>query len=208
MAEQPFWDGSGGLEDIAWETAWIDGYYIPGLVSWQWTSPPTHRIEKKPVKGNDGTKVTDQGEELAAGILRTQVYTTKQWEQFQVVLPILWQKKKGGQRKPVSITYPSLNLFEINTVYIESIEVSGPVDQIVTVDFHVLEYEPNPKEVTQAAGRGDDVMDAIEQGNQIVAQNLVDQMSNDLVQSALTAKDYGNEYGEPPPWESEGEGYF
>lgn len=152
-ATQPFWDGTGGIADLAWETCWIGNHYIPGLITVHWTSPPRRRIEKKPIKGADGTRVTDQGDELAAFTVRSEIYSPSQWEELQLVIPVIWTPKSGGTRAPLTVMHPVPNVVGIQDVYLESVIVRQPQNQIMVVEFKCLEYKPNPVVIKAAAGR-------------------------------------------------------
>lgn len=153
-ALQPFWDGTGGIGDLAWETAWIGGHYIPGLVTVSWTRPPQRRLEEKEIKGADGTRVTDQGTRLAELIVRTEIYTASQWEEMQYVLPLIWTPKQGGERTPLTIMHPLPNVSGINDITVKSPKINQPQNQIMVVEIKCLEYRPNPVVVKKAVGRG------------------------------------------------------
>lgn len=154
-ARQPFWDGTGGIGDLAWETCWIGGYYIPGLVSVVWRKAPRRRIEKKPVKGKDGTRVTDQGDELAEFTVRSEIYTADQWVTLQDVLPEIWASKDGGERTPYEIMHPLPNAMGIQDIYIESLAIHQPANQIMLLEIQCFQWKPNPVQVSKAAGRND-----------------------------------------------------
>ena len=151
MAEQPFWDGSGGSGDLAWEQCWLAGSLLPGFSSVE--CKRVRRIEKKSAKGQDGTTVTDQGDELMEITIRTKVVSAVDWAQWQDLFKVLWAKKAGASRGPVTIEHPKPNALGVQEVYLEEIDPQGPDDQIMVVVTKCFEYVENPRPVQQAAGR-------------------------------------------------------
>jgi len=180
MADFPFWDGT---EGDAWETVGLGTQVIPGLCEVVWRKPPKRKIEKKTVKGTDGTTVTDQGNELAEMVIRSQLCSAQHWRDYLKIIPYLWTLKDGGKRSPVEIAHPLPNHVNIKDVYIEEWNPAMPDGQIMVLEILVFQWKPNPKPIVQAAGRGEPeppvphagvtAAAAQAEGDSIVAQNLV-----------------------------------
>lgn len=187
----PFWDGSGGLNDFAWTACWLGGAYLPGLTTVE--CERARRIEKKPVKGKDGTKVTDQGDELAPVKIRTEIYTRDQWEEWQALIPALFPKKAGGERLPMEIIHPSANLLGITDIYLEKLRPSGPENQVLIIEIDAFEYQPNPVELTTSAGRGNPVVQQTQQD--VARQQQAEQIADGQASAANAARQLGRIIG-------------
>jgi len=151
--EFPFWDGTGGVGDKAWNTVWLGGVSLPGNCTVD--CEKKRSIEKKKTKGTDGTTVTDQGDELVEVKIRVEVHKPDQWREWQAVLGQIWPKKAGGDRQPLEIIHPLPNFLGIKDVYIERLKPNPPENQVMIIEIDCTEYAPNPKPVEKAAGRND-----------------------------------------------------
>lgn len=137
----PFWKDVPRIYD----RVVMAGFEFPGVCTVD--AELRRKLDKKAPKGTDGATITDDGEDQAPVEIEVRLYTREDWQRFELIVPFI-SPKTPGKRVAVAIDYPTLALFGINTVYVESVSVpkfSDDKRQFMVVKIGATEWRPPPK---------------------------------------------------------------
>jgi hypothetical protein len=132
---QPFWDiespairqfFQAGVPGTLWQTAWLGGVQLPGLVNVDLGDGPGRKWDIKSPPGTDGAVYTDQGFEGAPVTLTVTLWTPDHWKAWQALLPGILPKPGKGTKKPPApraLVHPDANALGVTGVIV--LNVSG-----------------------------------------------------------------------------------
>lgn len=145
MASLGFWDDPDG----PWDRLVLNGMPWPG--AWQVSCECERDIDVKKSKGKDGAHVKDHGYRPASIKLRGTIVTEAEWQQMQTLLPELHPRKKGAERRVITVDHPALALMGVRKLYVQKIDSPTIGDKGLEFDIQCLEWTP-PKEVKKKKG--------------------------------------------------------
>jgi len=173
--------------DNDWDKLVLGGVVWPGVISDISGDAVARNLDIKKSKGSDNATITDEGNTNAKFSVTLTIWTDAQWRELQERIPEVHPRRKGGERKPLQIINPQLNLLGINEAYLISIPIpkldrfkGGPLD--FTMGF--LEWVPNPKPVKVNTGGSGKVNNNANQGDEVERQ-LTDEELRILEANAL-----------------------
>jgi hypothetical protein len=137
----PFWKDAVRIYD----RVVIAGFEFPGLARVK--GELRRKLDKKAPKGVNGGTTTDDGEDHHPVEVEIRLYTREDWQRFELIVPFI-SPKSLGKRVAVTIDYPTLALFGINTIYVESVTIPDFVDdkrQHMVCTIRANEWRPPPK---------------------------------------------------------------
>ena len=123
----------------------LAGFEFPGICTVD--AELRRKLDKKAPKGVNGGTITDDGEDQAPVEVEVRLYTKEDWERFELIVPFI-TPKSPGKRLAVSIDYPTLALFGINTIYVEAVSIPKFADdkrQYMVCRIKATEWRPPPK---------------------------------------------------------------
>lgn len=155
-----------------WDTAWVNGEQIPGLVVVD--GAVKLQIDKsKKAQGKDGITLTSNGLLPGPVDIDITLWTEDQWEAFIAIRRTIWIKPNRGEAvRVVTIDHPAFALWDINQVMIESPSVPkrGPIPQTMLIKLRCLQFLPpvagNRKKATKTPKAVDTPLDKARQPTQ------------------------------------------
>ncbi len=143
--------------DNDWDKLVLGGTVWPGVIADISGDAVARKLDIKKSKGSDKATIKDEGNTNAKFKVTLTIWTEAQWRELQALIPDVHPRRKGGDRRPLQIINPQINLLGINEAYLISIPIpkldrfkGGPLS--FTMGF--LEWVPNPKPVRNASGTG------------------------------------------------------
>lgn len=136
------------FQENPWETAFISGNQVPGLVEIEAESKKKKDV--KTTKGKDGGKTTFQGQGPVDVIMRVKIWTPDQWDQFQTVMARLYVRASGKAAKGAfDIQHPWLSFLGIKSVSVCGFGKHMNAEQGAKwFPVHLAEYKPTSKKST------------------------------------------------------------
>jgi hypothetical protein len=163
MASIPFWDNGPTellalLDDLsaqanAWNILTIAGERLPGLVN-----VPTGALErsvdvKKPL-GAKAATIAFHGDDPAKPEWELTLWTPKQWDRYQEMLPLIQPRKPDAYPQPVSASHPTLALHGITAIFFTKVGFPQIKEGICTIALSAMEWVPKPKPVKNSGAGG------------------------------------------------------
>jgi hypothetical protein len=148
------WPGDSRAAAVSWHCIYLAGERFPGVARIP-EAGTKRNVEEKQASGNDGATITDKGRARPKFTIELTLWTSRQWYEFQRLLPLIDPNKDGGPRYPIEVYFPTLALFNITEIYIEEIKVGLPDAQgVMKISMPAGKWAPAPPPVTKAAGSG------------------------------------------------------
>lgn len=136
----PHWDDA----PDEWDRLKLGPYVLPGV--WDIRFTVRRVLDIKKPRGNDGSRIKDEGYESPVIEMTGKIATREQWIEIQEILPKFHPKKKGEKRDVYGIEHPKAQLLGITTVYIKQIDTALG-NGIFTIKMDAIEWVPAPKAV-------------------------------------------------------------
>ena len=174
MATAPFWD----LDDAsvyqqvtadpadlsAWDTAYLAGTQLPGLVKVE--TSVTRKIDVKTAPGVDGATITFHGLDAARIALTITLWTPDHWAAWQALLPTVQPRAGKPPAKPVSFAHPATSSLGITAVYVEEVGAPKPGSVVGTkeIELKLVQWMKRRSVVSTPLDLGDTVATTQGQG--------------------------------------------
>lgn len=143
--------------DNDWDRLVLGGTVWPGVVIDISGDAVARKLDIKKAKGSDKATIKDEGNTNAKFSVTLSIFTDTQWQELQERIAEVHPRRIGGDRRPLQVINPQINLLGINEAYLISIPIpkldrpkGGPLE--FTLGF--LEWVPNPKVVKNSSGTG------------------------------------------------------
>ena len=133
------------LDPTGWDTVTIGNQPFPGIA--QVRVSRSRKLDVKKPPGIDGATITCQGYEPAKVEIRLVIWTPKQSELLQQILPLI--ENAPGKEPPNgwAITHPAAQMRNVNAIIFQ--DISGPepssIQGAMEMKFTCLEWYPKPK---------------------------------------------------------------
>jgi len=143
----------------AWDRVMLNGTYLPGI--WDATATPAIQLDVQKPQGFDGAALVSRGYVPAGITLTGQLWTPKQWSQWQRILPTFWavphhyavndsKRQRGqiqGEQKAVKVDHPGLAAMNIHELVIRQITPPEATGQkgIRQIKIMAVQYVPQPQ---------------------------------------------------------------
>jgi len=156
---QPFWDDDAAPSWVVfnapglgsqWDTAWLAGKQLPGVVSVK--GKTSRKIDIKNSPGSDGATITALGYEPAEMDITLRMWTPAQFVAWQAMLPDIQPKMGKPPAAPLDLAHPGANSYGIKAVIIKNVSIPDVDDkQIATVTITCIQWLTAKKVGTQTA---------------------------------------------------------
>ncbi len=136
-----------------WDILTLEGQKIPGkaTVSCDYSLA----IEVKKAKGFDGAEYTDNGKEASKVTIEIWIWSSKEWEDFQSIIPLILSRK-GIESPPLTIDHPVTSMYGVTRIKIKSLGEPRYGKDGIRIKIEAIEYIPAPKKKAANAGKKKD----------------------------------------------------
>ena len=141
MATQLFWDEPVGAD--YWDLCILGGEVLPGIAIVE--TDVQRKIDIKPIKGQDGGSLTDEGYKNAPVTITLQIWKEWQWNEWQRIQQNFHPRTKGGARDPLEIVHPEPNSKGVSQVYVQQLPPIRISKGVGTITLKCIEWFAKPK---------------------------------------------------------------
>jgi hypothetical protein len=149
MSIAPFWAKPyGDPDDGRWDSVWVGGQLLPGVSRIKGLKSK-REVESNKSPNTNGASTKDKGAEPQEFEIVTKIWTPEQWEQWQLVRPVIDPMRPNAISQPLAIVNPIPNYVGINEIIVTEIEDDPPERRAAPyiITTHCRRYYPKPVEV-------------------------------------------------------------